>query len=171
MPRGSVSGSVSCVAMRRALLRAAFALVVASAVGTASQAEAADGESGREIGRRAYALSRDLMSPYCPGRTLADCPSPDAAAVRQEIRKRMRAGESAARVRADLELRFGDAVRGVPRSAIGWLIPALLVAGGGVLVFVALRRMSRGGEPEPPPSDPGGELGRELDEEIARRGF
>ena len=151
MPRGSVSS----VAMQSTLLAAALALVVASAAGTAGRAVAADEESGREIGRRAYALSRDLMSPYCPGRTLADCPSPDAAAVRQEIRSRMRSGESAERVRADLELRFGDAVSGVPRSAIGWLIPALLVAGGGVLVVVALRRMSPGVEPEPPPSDPG----------------
>ncbi len=167
MPRGSVSS----VAMQSTLLAAALALVVASAAGTAGRAVAADEESGREIGRRAYALSRDLMSPYCPGRTLADCPSPDAAAVRQEIRRRMRAGESAARVRADLELRYGDAVSGVPRSAIGWLIPALLIAGGGVLVVFALRRMSRGGEPELPPSDPGGELERELDEEIARRGL
>ena len=157
--------------MRRALLAAAFALIVATAVGTASRAAAADGESGREVAREAYSLSRDLMSPYCPGRTLADCPSPSAAAVRQEIRERMRAGESAARVRADLELRFGDAVIGVPRSTIGWVIPGLLIAAGGVLVVFALRRMSRPGKPEPPPPDPGGDLERELDAEIARRGL
>jgi cytochrome c-type biogenesis protein CcmH/NrfF len=159
--------------MRPALLAAAFALIVAAAVGTASRAAAADAdaESGREVAREAYSLSRDLMSPYCPGRTLADCPSPSAAAVRQEIRERMRAGESAERVRADLELRFGDAVIGVPRSTIGWVIPGLLIAAGGVLVVFALRRMSRGGDPEPPPLDPDGELERELDAEIARRGL
>lgn len=157
--------------MRRALITAAFVLTALCwGSGVAS-----DDVGGREVGRRAHALARDLMSPYCPGRTLADCPSPDAAAVREEIRTRMRAGENAAEVRSDLEARFGDAVRGVPRSALGWGIPALLVAGGGVLVVVALRRLSRGvGEraaEEEPGTPPGGELERELDEELARRGL
>ena len=51
-------------------------------------------EDAVERARRAYALAGELLSPYCPGRTLADCPSPDAGALREEIRTRIDSGES-----------------------------------------------------------------------------
>jgi cytochrome c-type biogenesis protein CcmH len=127
-------------------------------------------EEGAEVGREAHALSRDLMSPYCPGRTLADCPSPDAGQVREEIRTRMRSGESAEAIRADLESRFGAAVRGVPQSVLGWAIPGLLLAAGGLLLVVALRRLSA--RPAPGPvqeADP--ELEQRLDAELRKRGL
>jgi cytochrome c-type biogenesis protein CcmH/NrfF len=90
--------------------------------------------------RQANELSRDLMSPFCPGRTLADCSSPDAGAVRQEIREALKAGDQPDEIRARIEARFGDHVVGVPRQLLGWLFPILvLIAGAGGLVWV-LRR-------------------------------
>ena len=126
---------------------------------------------GFEDARRAHALARDLMSPYCPGRTLADCPSPDAAALRAEIRGLLRAGLDETGVRARLEERFGDAVIGVPRGVLGWTLPGLvLLAGAGVLVFV-LRRISGGeGGSDPGPSDDP-ELDEELERELRDRGL
>ena len=96
------------------------------------------------LARSAHELSRELMSPYCPGRTLADCPSPDAGVVREEIRVALRAGESVDAIRERIEARFGAAVVGVPTTALGWLIPILiLAAGAGVLVLVLRRALSR----------------------------
>src|SRR5262249_61611463 len=40
----------------------------------------------------AYDLPNDLMSPFCPGRSLADCPSPDAASLRMWILVQAAAG-------------------------------------------------------------------------------
>jgi cytochrome c-type biogenesis protein CcmH len=98
--------------------------------------------------RAAHELSRELMSPYCPGRTLADCPSPDAAAVRAEIRDALLAGESTEAIRARIEARFGERVIGVPTSTLGWLLPiAILVAGAVVLVLVLRRALARPGLP------------------------
>ncbi len=98
--------------------------------------------------RLAYSISRDLMSPFCPGRTLADCPSPDAAAVRVEILERIRAGVPPETVRRDLERRFGDTVKGIPKSFVGWLVPILVLAGGAVGLGFVLRRLSSAGSQE-----------------------
>ena len=69
--------------MKFAALALATALLVAS---TPVPAHAQD-DPEVALARTAHELSRELMSPYCPGRTLADCPSPDAGAVRDEIRR------------------------------------------------------------------------------------
>ena len=109
-----------------------FALCALLALSACAPRQDPDVERARE----ANELARDLMSPYCPGRTLADCGSPDAAVVREEIRKALGAGESPESVRARIETRFGDRVVGVPRERTGWLLPiAALVAGAGVLAL------------------------------------
>lgn len=153
--------------MPRGLANLALLAALAALTPLASSVHA---EDGGEVGRQAHALSRDLMSPYCPGRTLADCPSPNAAQVREEIRTRMRGGESTQEIRADLESRFGAAVRGVPQSILGWAIPGLILAAGGLVLAIALRRLSA--RPAPGPArqaDP--ELERRLDAELRERGL
>jgi cytochrome c-type biogenesis protein CcmH/NrfF len=123
------------------------------------------------VGRRAHSLSGDLMSPFCPGRTLADCPSPDAAAVREEIRARLGRGESETEVRALLEARFGDDLRGLPRDAIGWVAPVVILVTGAGLVALALRGLSRRAAPPTGAAHEAADLERELDAEIRRRGL
>ena len=118
-----------------------------------------------ERARAANELARDLMSPFCPGRTLADCSSPDAGAVREEIRQALGAGESPEAVRARIEARFGDRVVGVPRERTGWLLPiAALAAGAGVLALVIRRALQPPVAGAPIPPEVERELARELDE-------
>ena len=113
--------------------------------------------------RAAHELSRELMSPYCPGRTLADCPSPDAGAVREEIREALRAGESTDTIRARIEARFGERVIGVPTSTLGWLLPiAMLVAGAVVLVLVLRRALALPGSQPRVSPEVAARLEREL---------
>jgi cytochrome c-type biogenesis protein CcmH len=112
--------------------------------------------------RQANELSRDLMSPFCPGRTLADCSSPDAAAVRKEIHEALASGEQPEAIRARIETRFGDHVVGVPRQLLGWLLPILvLLAGAGGLVWVLRRAVRR-------PAPPARVLSPELEARLAR---
>jgi cytochrome c-type biogenesis protein CcmH len=123
---------------------------------------------------RAFQLSRDIMSPFCPGRTLAACPSGAAADLRSEIAGRLAAGESRAAILDWLQARYGDVVRGAPRTAgIGlamWIAPA----GIGGLILAALLASARGRAPERTPVEPpnptaGGEnaLLERLDDELA----
>lgn len=157
--------AVSSCEMSRWLLAVALACCLGSLA-------CGRGDDDPEVARarQANELSRDLMSPFCPGRTLADCGSPDAAAVRAEIHAALRAGEPPEQVRARIEARFGDHVVGVPREALGWLLPILvLVAGAAGLAWV-LRRALRAPAPAAQPLSPEVEasLARELDDVDGR---
>jgi cytochrome c-type biogenesis protein CcmH/NrfF len=158
-----------CAVSSREMSRWVLAVALACCLGSLACWRAEDDPEVTRA-RQANELSRDLMSPFCPGRTLADCGSPDAAAVRAEIHAALRAGEQPEQVRARIEARFGDHVVGVPREALGWLLPILvLIAGAGGLVWV-LRRALRAPPPAARPLSPELEarLARELDDVDAR---
>ena len=122
---------------------AALAAILVSLLGPAAAAAGAqsarDAASG-EATTRAFALSHEIMSPYCPGMTLANCPSEAAAQLRTEIAGRFRAGESRAAIVDGLAGRFGDAIRGTPRPrgvALSlWVVPGLA---GAAIVWVLVR--------------------------------
>ncbi len=158
--------------MRLASLSAAGALgalLVCAAAGAAAQ-----GASDAELSRQSHRIAQDVMSPFCPGRTLADCPSPDAHAVREQIRDLLAAGVAESQVRARLEQTYGDAVVGVPRSALGWLLPVLLLLAGAGLLVAVLRRLSAAGSESPsevPPDGVSGVLEAELERELRTRGL
>jgi cytochrome c-type biogenesis protein CcmH/NrfF len=153
--------------MRRLLVLVVSGLVLLP-LGSVTRAAT---ETPTEKARAAYGLSRELMSPYCPGRTLADCPSPNAAALREEIRDRIGAGVPPDVVRADLERRFGSAVQGTPPSALGWTLPALVLAFGAVGLGVALAKLSRRSAEAPADNEPvPPDLEREIEEELRELG-
>jgi cytochrome c-type biogenesis protein CcmH/NrfF len=122
----------------------------------------------------AYELSHEIMSPFCPGRSLADCPSPQAESLRAWIVIQEATGRSRADVETELLERYGDVILSAPRAeGIGlaaYAIPVLAFVGGGVLVAVFLRRITRAGSAQPGPVaealDP--ELARLVDEDLAR---
>jgi len=167
--------------VRRVALALAFAWLVAapalaadppdSAQNPAAAAPQVDASSAPSW---AYELPADLMSPFCPGRTLADCPSPAAASIRMWILVQAAAGRTREDVEAELLQRYGDRIRSTPKAeGFGWaayLVPLGVFVGGGLLVAIVLRRMTRGAPPPPPasarPADP--ELERRVDEELAR---
>jgi cytochrome c-type biogenesis protein CcmH/NrfF len=100
----------------------------------------------------AQRLNSDLMSPYCPGRTLSDCPSPQAVELRAWIHEQERQGRTREDVEAQLERLYGEVVRSAPRAQ-GWgltayLIPAAAMLAGAVLVAALLaRRGAPAGDP------------------------
>lgn len=124
----------------------------------------------------AYAMAHDLMSPFCPGRTLAECPSPQADELRIWILTQAAAGASQPEVEEALYERFGDQILSAPRPE-GWglaayVIPIVGFVVGGGMVWLALRRLVRRGQPTPAPAPPvhsassDAELERLIDEEI-----
>jgi cytochrome c-type biogenesis protein CcmH len=116
-------------------------------------------------------LEHQLMSPYCPGRSLVECPSPQATELRMWIQAQEKAGVPRASVEARLFQQFGEQLRQAPRAE-GWGLWAYLVPGGallagGAVVVGFLRRQAVA--PAAPssataPSDP--ELEREIDREL-----
>lgn len=88
-------------------------------------------------------LSHDLMSPYCPGRTIATCPSPQARKLEAQILEDARAGRSREEIESTLVGRFPD-IRGyIGRPELVWGTAVAAVIALTLLVFVA-RRWVRG---------------------------
>jgi cytochrome c-type biogenesis protein CcmH len=118
-------------------------------------------------------LERELMSPYCPGRSLVECPSQKATELRLWIARQEDQGASRAQVEQELFRRYGDTLRHAPRAEgfglWAYLVPAGALLAGGALVAVFLRRQGTparsAAAPRPPaPRDP--ELERRLEEEF-----
>lgn len=94
---------------------------------------AADPEQAEAL---ATELSHDLMSPYCPGRTIATCPSPQARKLEQHILTQAQEGKSRVEIESALAERFPD-IRGYigrPEIIYGTAVLALLAIIGLVLV-------------------------------------
>jgi cytochrome c-type biogenesis protein CcmH/NrfF len=149
--------------------KAASLLVLLLCVAWALPAGGGDEKSGWS-----YRLSGEVMSPYCPGRSLSDCPSPQAAELREWIVQQEEAGVSRSEVEKELFRVFGERILQAPRAEgmglLAYLIPAAAFAAGGALVVLFLRRQRlavRGAEPAPAAAgDP--ELEQLLEEEIRR---
>lgn len=80
--------------------------------------------------QQASDLAHELMSPFCPGKLLSDCTSPNAGELREEMATRIAAGESAEAVKADLVRQYGAEILGAPEAEgiglLAWVLPALL---------------------------------------------
>ena len=110
------------------------------------------GGAGRDKGprtpaARAQSIARDLRCPVCQGLSVADSSSPTAEAMREDVRRRVDAGENAKAVKAYYVSRYGEWVLLRPEaSGVGilvWVMPvaALLLATGGLAL--AFRRWRR----------------------------
>jgi cytochrome c-type biogenesis protein CcmH/NrfF len=99
----------------------------------------------------AYDLSAELMSPFCPGRTLASCPSPQAAELVQWMVLQEAAGSTQEEVIAVLVDQWGEEILGAPpaRGITLWayIFPILGFVVGGGLAYLVLRRIVSGGPP------------------------
>ncbi len=119
--------------------------------------------------QQAFTLAGQLMSPFCPGLLLSSCQSQGAHDLKEEITKRLEAGETQEAVVSDLVRRFGPGIRGAPEmhgiGLVAWLGPAV-IGGIGVLVLgVALRRFTRSS-----PAADGNDTGRpEVSPELSAR--
>lgn len=99
-------------------------------------------------------LFDELLSPFCPGLTLKNCPSPAADSLRRSIRSHLDQGESIEAVKAALVEAYGETILGAPPATgfnlVLWVLPWLSVAAGGtVLALLIVRRRRR----REPPSD------------------
>ena len=89
-------------------------------------------------------ISNQVMSPFCPGVTLHDCPSKAALDLREKIGEWAEQGWTREQIVSELEAQYGTSIRGAPPARgsgiLAWALPILaLVAGLGVAVMLARR--------------------------------
>jgi cytochrome c-type biogenesis protein CcmH len=131
-------------ALRRWLPAVALVAVVVLAlvIGGAGRSHAP-----RSAAARTEAIGGDLRCPVCQGLSIADSHSPTAEAIREDIRRRVDAGESDAAIKAHYVDSYGEWILLRPKAsgvgALVWLLPVgalLLAAGGLALAFRHWRR-------------------------------
>jgi cytochrome c-type biogenesis protein CcmH len=122
-------------------------------------------------GAEAQVLFREVMSPFCPGLTLADCPSPNAFDLRKDIQARLERGESRESIVDALVAQYGTQLLSDPSDTpigrVVWGVPFLLavLAAGVLAIFV--RRMTRGQLVESGGVTETSAVRSRLDEELA----
>ena len=141
----------------KGLVAVAFVLLVAAPAAAAPEDLAND-------------IADEVMSPYCDGVTLHDCPSSAAADLRVQIEDWAQQGWSRSQIMTELEDRFGPRIHALPRDSEGaaaWILPGIAIAGGLALVAVLARRWAR--RPDEEPSDAPGDAGyrAEVERELA----
>lgn len=96
-----------------------------------------------EVSTSADKIMAEIMSPYCPGRLLRDCPSGQALQLKEKIISRLSAGESEQAIVADLVATFGEEVRAAPEARgfglVAWIAPFLFLFLGSILTVLWLR--------------------------------
>lgn len=107
------------------------------------------------IGSVAYAAPEDVandismhvMSPFCPGVTLHDCPTDNAAELRQRIVEMVEDGFSRAQILDFIEREYGVTTRATPDPAgvglIAWLLPGIAAVAGAAIAWHYARRWAR----------------------------
>jgi cytochrome c-type biogenesis protein CcmH/NrfF len=128
--------------MYRSVITFLVALVAAISVGAPQLL--AD-ERSEALDREATNLYQQVFSPFCPGRSLNDCPSSKAGELKDEMRAELEAGKSPEVILNEVFQKYGDQYRAVPQfSGVGvlvWLVPIGFVAIGlAVAVGVSISR-------------------------------
>lgn len=114
-------------------------------------------------------ISGNVMSPFCPGRLLSDCPSNQAAQLRQKIEQRIESGESKDTVIDWIYAVYGDGLRAAPKKSgfglVAWVAPFLFLFLGLIGVYAWLKKKSSTVLPESAPNlDP--ETQARVDSEL-----
>jgi cytochrome c-type biogenesis protein CcmH len=95
---------------------------------------------------RATRLEHQLACPVCEGQSVFDSNSPQSQAIRDDIPRRIAAGQSDAEIRAYYVSRYTEKILETPSNSglgiVAWGLPALAVMLGAVGIVVAVRRWS-----------------------------
>ena len=151
--------------MRRALGRAAAAVLLAAATGSGAAWAAAAPSAATPVSEQTvHEVAAELRCVVCQSLSVADSPSETANQMRGIIRERLATGDSPAQVLAYFVEKYGDWILLSPPkrgfTLLVWLVPFVGLGIGLVLVLLTVRRWSR-----TPPSS----LSSELDPAVRAR--
>ncbi len=131
-----------------------------------------------DLEKQSFEIYGEIMSPYCPGRLLRDCPSGKATELKERIYKDLENGVEKEAIVSALVKNYGSSIIATPPtsgfSSLVWIAPAIFVlAGLGIISFFVSR--SIGGDklkktkvaPKPDLTK-NGATNKEIDDEIEK---
>lgn len=101
------------------------------------------GQESPQVERDANEIYNSVMSPFCPGRLLANCPSTQAADLRESVKAQLVAGVAKDVVLDQLYAEWGEEILGAPRGAVAWIVPIGGIGFGALFLFLWLFRARR----------------------------
>lgn len=129
----------------RGLLAAATAIPLLAGRGGHAQ-DPPDAEAA-VIETQAHQLFNTLMSPFCPGRLLSNCPSSAAEDLRNDIRAQLSEGATAEEITNALYAAYGDEVRAMPEASgfglLAWVMPGAFFVVVGLVLLLWIRAATR----------------------------
>ena len=136
----------------RKLFAISFVLMAALAAPAAHAVQPDEVMSDPVRESRARDLSRELRCMVCQNQSIDDSDAPLARDLRLLVRERIASGDSDAEVIDFLVARYGEFVLLKPRfnahTLLLWLLPPLALAGGGLALWVNMRRRSQASSQE-----------------------
>jgi cytochrome c-type biogenesis protein CcmH len=139
--------------MRRMMAAFAVLMLLALPAAHAVQPDEIMADPAKEA--RARELSRELRCMVCQNQSIDDSDAPLARDLRLLVRERIGAGDSNSQVLDFLVARYGEFVLLKPRferqTLVLWLLGPLLLIGGGVALWLQIRRRARDGADLPAP--------------------
>jgi cytochrome c-type biogenesis protein CcmH len=98
----------------------------------------------QSLSARAHDLETEFRCPECQGLSVADSQAPTSRAMRADIKRRIRHGQSDAEIRQAYIDTYGEGILLAPQdsgvSLIVWILPMVVVALGATGIVFALRR-------------------------------
>lgn len=133
--------------MRRMMVAFVALMLLALPAAHAVQPDEIMSDPAKEA--RARQLSRELRCMVCQNQSIDDSDAPLARDLRLLVRERISAGDSNSQVLDFLVARYGEFVLLKPRferqTLLLWLLGPLLLTGGGVALWLQIRRRARSG--------------------------
>jgi cytochrome c-type biogenesis protein CcmH len=137
--------------MRRMMFALLVLVLLAPPAAHAVQPDEIMSDPAKEA--RARELSRELRCMVCQNQSIDDSDAPLARDLRLLVRERVAAGDSNSQVLDFLVARYGEFVLLKPRferqTMLLWLLAPLLLAGGGLTLWLQIRHRSRNGADVP----------------------
>ena len=109
--------------------------------------------AGEQLFRRTHEVAALLRCPVCQGMSVADSPSEMAINMKEQVRELLARGYTEEQILKYFELSYGQFVLLKPKSWVVWALPIIVLIVGGALVFLKIKKLERGGPPDPPPPD------------------
>lgn len=142
--------------MRRMMAAFVALMLLASPAAHAVQPDEIMSDPVKEA--RARDLSRELRCMVCQNQSIDDSDAPLARDLRLLVRERIAAGDSNSQVLDFLVARYGEFVLLKPRferqTMLLWLLAPLLLIGGGLALWLQIRRRAKSGADVPAPLTP-----------------
>lgn len=141
--------------MMRRLLAAFFiaTLALSAARGQATTQPPADSA----LEARTSAVAAQLRCPVCQGLSIQDSPSELAQSMRAVVRDQLAAGKTPDEVKAYYVSKYGEWILLAPKPSgfnlVAYLLPVVIVLGGGLVIAFAVRRWTGGPRDTPSVAD------------------